>query len=75
MGAVFGPFCQIQEAWLAPELRGQRASVPAMAAVVRLVRPRYPIQSRYVNDFNTRARRLYQTVGFDTVGEFATVLY
>lgn len=75
VGAVFGPFCQIQGVWLAPELRGQRASVPAMAAVVRLVGPRYPIQSLYVNDFNTRARRLYQTVGFDTVGEFATVLY
>lgn len=75
VGAVFGPFCQIQGVWLAPELRGKRASVPAMAEVVKLVRPQHPIQSLYVNDFNTRARRLYETVGFDTVGEFATVLY
>lgn len=75
VGTMFGPFCQIQGVWLAPELRGQRASVPAMAEVVHLARPRYPIQSLYVNDFNTRARRLYQTVGFETVGEFATVLY
>lgn len=75
VGALFGPFCQIQGVWLAPELRGQRVSVPAMAEVVNLVRPRHPIQSLYVNDFNTRARRLYETVGFTTVGEFATVLY
>ena len=75
VGAVFGPFCQIQGVWLAPQLRGQRASVPAMAAVVSLVRPQHRFQSLYVNDFNTRARRLYETVGFTTVGEFATVLY
>ncbi|MGA4669820.1 GNAT family N-acetyltransferase [Propionibacteriaceae bacterium Y1923] len=75
IGAVFGPLCQIQGVWLAPELRGQRVSVPAMAQVVRLAQPRYPVQSLYVNDFNTRARRLYHTVGFETVGEFATVLY
>lgn len=75
VGAAFGPYCQIQGVWLAPELRGQRASVPAMAQVVNLVRPTFPYQSLYVNDFNTRARRLYETVGFRTVGEFATVLY
>ena len=31
--------------------------------------------SLYVNDYNTRARRLYQGLGFRTVGELATVLY
>jgi predicted GNAT family acetyltransferase len=31
--------------------------------------------SLYVNDFNTRARRAYQRVGFAPVGEFATILY
>ena len=75
VGSAFGPYCQIQGVWLSPELRGKGTSIPAMAAVVRGVAEHHPVQSLYVNDFNTRARRLYQTVGFRTVGEFATVLY
>lgn len=75
IGSVFGPYCQIQGVWLAPELRGQGVSIPAMAQVVNLVHPQHPVQSLYVNDFNTRARRLYQSVGFTVIGEFATVLY
>lgn len=75
VGSVFGPYCQIQGVWLAPELRGQGASIPAMASVVELVGRRHQHQSLYVNDFNTRARRLYRTVGFAEVGTFATVLY
>ena len=31
--------------------------------------------SLYVNDFNTRAIRAYERVGFTTVGAFATVLF
>ena len=75
IGTAYGAICQIQGVWLAPELRGQGASVPAMSSVIALARERYPVVSLYVNDFNTRARRLYETVGFRTVGEFATVLY
>lgn len=75
IGSVFGPYCQIQGVWLAPELRGQGASVPAMAQVVNLVAPEHPHQSLYVNDYNVRARRLYEACGFTTAGEFATVLY
>ncbi|XSS48664.1 GNAT family N-acetyltransferase [Propionibacteriaceae bacterium G1746] len=75
VGAAFGPYCQIQGVWLAEELRGQGVSKPAMAAVVDLVRPTFPWQSLYVNDFNTRARRLYEAVGFRPIGEYATVLY
>lgn len=75
IGSAWNGYCQVQGVWLAPELRGQRLSVPAMAQVVRLCRERFPVVSLYVNDFNVRARRLYQTVGFRTVGEFATVLY
>lgn len=75
IGSAHGPYCQIQGVWLAPELRGRGASEPAMAQVVNLIRPTHPVQSLYVNDFNTRARRLYERVGFQTVGEFATVLY
>lgn len=46
-----------------------------MAQVVRLCLRAYPVVSLYVNDFNTRARRLYERVGFRTVSELATVLY
>lgn len=75
IGSVFGPYCQIQGVWLHPDQRGQGTSIPAMAQVVNLVAPQHRVQSLYVNDFNTRARRLYKSVGFQTVGEFATVLY
>ncbi|HEY3407479.1 MAG TPA: GNAT family N-acetyltransferase, partial [Propionicimonas sp.] len=29
----------------------------------------------YVNDFNTRAIRCYERVGYEQVGEFATILF
>ena len=46
-----------------------------MSQVVRLCRQQFPVVSLYVNDYNTRARRLYEGLGFATVGELATVLY
>jgi len=75
IGAALDGVCQVQGVWLHPDLRGQGLSEPAMAQVVTLCRERFPLVSLYVNDFNTRARRLYERVGFTTVDEFATVLY
>lgn len=75
IGSAWSGYCQVQGVWISPELRGRRLSIPAMAQVVRLCRQRYPVVSLYVNDYNTRARRLYQGLGFRTVGELATVLY
>lgn len=75
IGAAHGEHCQIQGVWLDPALRGRGLSVPAMAQVVRLARTRHRVVSLYVNDFNTPARALYARVGFQQVGEFATVLY
>jgi predicted GNAT family acetyltransferase len=47
-----------------------------MAAVVALARREHsPTVSLYVNDFNAIARRSYETAGFRTVGDFATVLF
>ena len=47
-----------------------------MAAVVRAVRADVaPLVSLYVNDYNARAIRAYERVGFTTVGTFATVLF
>lgn len=75
IGSAWRGRCQVQGVWLDPRLRGHGLSHGAMAQVVRLCRQRFPVVSLYVNDFNVRARRLYETVGFDTVGELATVLF
>lgn len=75
VGSALGGICQVQGVWLHPSLRGAGASIPAMARVVDLCRTTWPTVSLYVNDFNLRARRLYESVGFTTVGELATVLY
>ncbi|WP_245725644.1 DUF4081 domain-containing GNAT family N-acetyltransferase [Propionibacterium cyclohexanicum] len=75
IGCAHGRVCQIQGVWIDPELRGRGLSAPAMAQVVRLCRGTFPVVSLYVNDFNTRARRLYEHVGFSTVDELATILY
>jgi len=62
--------------WVAPELRGQGLSVPAMASVVHLTRLSIaPVVSLYVNSFNTAALRTYASVGFRPYGHFATVLF
>ena len=75
IGTSYGTICQIQGVWLAPDLRGHGASVPAMSSVIALARERYPVVSLYVNDFNTRARKLYERCGMETVDALATVLY
>lgn len=75
IGSAWSGYCQVQGVWLSPELRGRRLSVGAMSQVVRLCRQQFPVVSLYVNDYNTRARRLYERLGFDTMGELATVLY
>ena len=52
------------------------APVPAMAATVRLARTHIaPVVSLYVNDFNTVARRTYESCGFRQYATFATVLF
>jgi predicted GNAT family acetyltransferase len=46
-----------------------------MAAVTEYVLADFGTASLYVNDFNVKAIRAYERVGFQTVGEFATILY
>lgn len=67
---------QIQGVWVAPELRGQGLSGPAIASVVDLIqRDIAPVVTLYVNDFNVAAFRTYSSVGFKQCGTFATVLF
>lgn len=75
IGSSWRSCCQIQGVWLDPVLRGRGLAAPAMAQVVILSQQHFSQVSLYVNDFNTRARKLYAEVGFTTVGELATVLY
>jgi len=75
LGSVSGSVSQVQGVWLEPELRGRGLAAPAMAAVVRLARAVVPTVSLYVNDYNLPARATYARVGFQQVGEFATVHY
>jgi len=75
VGAAYGQVCQVQGVWLEPALRGKGLAEPLMAAALQLVSQRWPTVSLYVNDYNVRARRVYDRLGLDVVGEFATVLY
>ncbi|HZA03756.1 MAG TPA: GNAT family N-acetyltransferase [Propionibacteriaceae bacterium] len=75
LGSVSSSVCQVQGVWLDPALRGRGLAAPAMAAVVQLARTMVPTVSLYVNDYNLPARATYSRVGFQTVGEFATVHY
>lgn len=75
IGAASGPAAQIQGVWLDPALRGRGLSAPAVAAVTEYVLADYQIACLYVNDFNVRAIRSYERVGYEQVGEFATVLF
>jgi predicted GNAT family acetyltransferase len=75
LGSVALGCAQIQGVWLAPRLRGQGLSVPAMAAVVeQVMTTRARWVTLYVNDFNESARATYRHVGFEDVGVFSTVL-
>ena len=76
VGVVAQDVAQIQGVWVDPEHRGRHVSEPYMAAVVELTRLRHaPVVSLYVNDFNQPALASYRKVGFEQVGEFATVLF
>jgi predicted GNAT family acetyltransferase len=76
IGVVADGVAQIQGVWVDPSHRGQHLSEPAMAAVVTYSQKHFaPLVSLYVNDFNHAALASYRRVGFEQVGEFATVLF
>lgn len=76
LGSVTAEAVQVQGVWVNPAHRGRGLAAPAMAAVVDTVRAEIaPTVSLYVNDFNARAVRVYERVGFVQVGTYATVLF
>ena len=75
VGYATAAACQVQGVWVDPALRGRGYGVAGMAAVVEQARRTIaPVVSLYVNDFNHTARAVYDQVGFERVGTFATVL-
>jgi predicted GNAT family acetyltransferase len=76
LGSVIAEGAQVQGVWVNPRHRGRALAAPGMAAVVEYTRSRFaPAVSLYVNDYNVRALRTYEHVGFREVGTFATVLF
>ncbi|WP_243888639.1 DUF4081 domain-containing GNAT family N-acetyltransferase [Dermatophilus congolensis] len=74
-GSVALGACQLQGVWVTPTRRGQGVAVPALAACVEYARAHVaPVVTLYVNDYNVPAVAAYRRVGFEEVGEFATVL-
>ena len=75
--ACASPFAaQIQGVYVVPDLRGQGVATRGMAAVADIVRREIaPTVSLYVNDWNTPARRAYETVGFVETARFSTIMF
>jgi uncharacterized protein len=65
---------QVQGVYTAPSRRGQGVATKGLAAVCRSLLEEVPACSLYVNHFNAAARRVYTRLGFETVGEFATLI-
>lgn len=75
-GAVIAQAAQVQGVWVNPQFRGQGLAAPAMASVVEYgLTNLAPMVSLYVNDYNVKAISTYRRVGFEQVGEYATVLF
>ncbi|MCW2579368.1 MAG: GCN5-related N-acetyltransferase [Blastococcus sp.] len=76
IGAVSRAACQVQGVWVAPAHRGRGIGTAGTAAVVEYARAVLaPVVSLYVNDFNVAARAAYRRVGFQEVGQYASVLF
>lgn len=76
LGAVALGVAQVQGVWVPPELRGRGLAKAGMAAVVATtLREVAPTVSLYVNGYNAPAIAVYESVGFEQVGTYATVLF
>ncbi len=66
---------QVQGVFTDPSRRGRGVATAGMAALCSLLLDTVPLVSLYVNVYNERALRVYERVGFERSGEFATVMY
>jgi predicted GNAT family acetyltransferase len=76
IGALSTAVGQVQGVWVHPDRRGQGLGAAGTAAVVaHLVRGMGRTASLYVNGYNTPALAAYRKIGFEQVGQYATVLF
>jgi GNAT superfamily N-acetyltransferase len=75
IAAVSPQCCQVQGVWVDPNHRNEGLGAAGMAAVIAYGLTLAPRVSLYVNDFNVAARRMYDRVGMEQVGTFATILF
>ena len=66
---------QVQGVFTAPARRGRGVATAGMVALCSLLLETVPLVTLYVNGYNEVAQRLYRRVGFESQGEFATVMY
>ena len=75
LGTVTARATQIQGVWMNPKYRGAGLAAGYMAAAAQYALELAPVTSLYVNDYNHSAIATYRRVGFEEVGEFATILF
>lgn len=75
LGTVTADCAQVQGVYVPPHRRGKGVASYGMAVVAEYALQLCPNVSLYVNDFNTSARRVYEKVGFEQIGTFATILF
>ena len=75
IAAVSSACCQVQGVWVDPDHRNEGLGAAGMAAVIAYALTLAPRVSLYVNDFNHAARRMYDRVGMNQIGTFATILF
>ena len=66
---------QLQGVWTPPEQRGRGYAKLALGAIARQLFTTEATLSLYVNDFNAPAIAVYERLGFDRAGTFATYLF
>lgn len=67
--------CMVQGVFTVPQHRRQGIGTAAMVALCEHLLAEVPLCTLYVNHFNTAARNLYNTLGFEHVGDFATLFF
>jgi predicted GNAT family acetyltransferase len=76
IGAMSSRVGQIQGVWVRPDRRGEGLGTTGTAAVAdRLTRVLNRTASLYVNGYNHVAQAAYRRIGFEQVGQYATVLF
>ena len=66
---------QIQGVYTAPRHRNRGIATAAMATVCAAVLEQAPVCTLYVNHYNLAARAVYRRLGFEHIGDMATLMY